>query len=69
MRFNNGQPLWMPRGSGRLIMALIFTIGFVAAVFTLPPEQATAMAAMTIIVVKDYFDSRAGGDEKTPPNS
>lgn len=56
--FDPKQPLWLPRGSGRLIMAWAFVAGFIVAVFTLPIEQTAILGGMTGIVVKDYFSNR-----------
>jgi hypothetical protein len=61
---NRSQPLWMPRGSVRAILALVFAVGFIVAVFNLPPEQVAVLSGMTGLVVKDYFSTRAS----EPPN-
>lgn len=61
--FNKSQPLWLPKGSVRGILALAFTFGFIVSVFTLPIEQAAVLGGMTGIVVKDYFANRQNASD------
>jgi len=67
---NRSQPLWMPRGSVRSIIALAFVFASIAGVFqTLgaPPSQGipaglAMLLSITALIVKDYF-----GDRKSDP--
>lgn len=53
------EPLWMPAGSVRSIIALGVTFSTVAAVFTLPAEAYGALLGLSGFVMKAYFDARS----------
>lgn len=57
------QPLWMPQGSVRGIIALAFTFGTILSFFVLPLEQSTGLVGLTGIIVKSYFDDRKGSTD------
>lgn len=54
------EPLWLPRGSVRAIIALIlvvaFTIAFLTKAVTIDPKD---YGALVVIVVTTYFVTRA----------
>lgn len=56
------QPLWLPRGSVRALIA--FSLLAIVAVTLFVPVAAeatsTAMVALLGIAIRDYFSSRAG---------
>lgn len=59
---NNGTPLWMPKGSGRLIIALgiVFAgLGYVFLTREFPGELMTVMG----MVVAFYFGAKAGSEK------
>lgn len=61
---NRSQPLWMPRGSVRSIIALAFTFATIAGVMlTLGqanvPSSLAALFPVTAVIVHAYFDRRA----------
>lgn len=57
----NGQnPLWMPTGSVRAIMALALVGATIASAFVMP-EIAVGLLTLTTIVIKDYFRARENG--------
>jgi len=58
------EPLGLPRGSIRAILALLLTIGVVAAVLGTLSQPALApgailLAQLDLMVLRDYFEKRA----------
>ena len=51
-------PLWMPEGSVRALIALIIVLSAVAGVFLLPPESAGLLLGLTGAVATFYFKAR-----------
>ena len=61
MNNNNGTPLWMPKGSGRLIIALgiVFAgLGYVFLTREFPGELMILMGMVTAF----YFGTKAGSE-------
>lgn len=54
------QPLWLPKGSVRSILALMYSASFVLACFisTVPKEGLIALGGLVGVVVTHYFRSR-----------
>ena len=57
MKFNNSQPLWMPQGSVRAILALLIVVAVVA----VAPDQVADLAK---IVVPAYFVAKVANDAR-----
>lgn len=55
------EPLWMPQGSVRSVLALGVVSSAVAAVFTLGVEGAAPLLALAGVVIERYFGSRGDG--------
>ncbi|WP_456478120.1 hypothetical protein [Geoglobus ahangari] len=53
VRLNENQPLWMPRGSVRAIIALAIVIGYIAINRTVDKE-------LVMLVLGFYFGSKMG---------
>lgn len=58
----NKQPLWMPRGSVRAILAIALVVAFIVAVFVLNVEKIAVLSPVALIVIKDYFEGRGKSD-------
>lgn len=59
---NKEQPLWLPKGSIRAIIALSLIWGAIYAGLVLREvAEATSLGVMAIMVVKDYFKVREDG--------
>lgn len=56
---NEDRPLWMPRGSVRAIIALIFSIA-VAYLGVTGEIEAERMVEIIMVILAFYFSSKAG---------
>ena len=56
------QPLWMPEGSVRAILAIAIVSAAIAGVFLLPPEAAGLLLALAGVVTSFYFKARENGE-------
>jgi len=54
------QPLWLPTGSVRALLALVVVVSAVVAVFILSAEQAGLLLAFAGVVMIFYFEQRKG---------
>ena len=62
MNNNNGTPLWMPKGSGRLIIAIGVVFAGLAYMF-LTREFPTELITIMTMVVAFYFGTKAGSEK------
>lgn len=56
--FNRNQPLWLPRGSVRAVLALM-VVGITMTMFALNRGVPDALAAIVSVVIMAYFNERA----------
>ncbi len=60
--FDKSQPLGLPKGSVRSIIALIVVIATLVAVFVLDEPRYAALLGILGAVVVYYFEARKNGD-------
>lgn len=53
-------PLWLPQGSVRALLALTLIGATIASAFV-RPEIAAGLLTLATVVVKDYFEARKNG--------
>ena len=57
---DSSNPLWMPKGSIRSIIALALVAASIASAFV-HPEITPGLLTLATVVVKDYFEQRKNG--------
>ena len=57
---NGEQPLWLPQGSVRALLAMALVGATIASAFV-RPEIVAGLLTLTTVVIKDYFQARQNG--------
>jgi hypothetical protein len=60
------QPLFLPPGSVRALLAFLFSCGFLYSCVTHNGEAAAALGPIAALIVKDYFTARHGSAKPKP---
>lgn len=60
--FDKGEPLGLPKGSVRALLALIVVISTITAVFVLDESRYAALLGLVGAVIVYYFEQRKNGD-------
>lgn len=63
--FNPEKPLWLPTGTVRSIIALVFVLAAIVAMFALGAGVPEWFALLLGVIVRDYFAHRDAADSES----